>query len=92
MNKWNSIDVQMRLICKIKEGVDFNLNSHECLNILHTFVFRLYFVMLTNGTSPNVRAIAKTIPPIRPAKFSCQGIELIPNKHANISKSLINAK
>lgn len=48
--------------------------------------------MLTNGTSPNVKAIAKTMPPIRPAKLSCQGIELIPNKHASISNNLINAK
>ena len=57
-----------------------------------TFDFRLYLVILTNGTKANVNPIPKKIPPIRPAKFCCQGKVLIPKRHAAINKSLIRAK
>lgn len=48
--------------------------------------------MFTNGTSANVSPMPKKIPPIRPAKFCCQGKVLMPNRHAAINKSFIRAR
>jgi hypothetical protein len=71
-----------------------NLTAGMKMSHVHelTFDFRLYFVMLKKGTSPKVRTVPKRIPPMIPTKFSCQGIELIPNKQVIISNNFIKAK
>lgn len=83
--------VQMRLIWK---DVGNCVKNHVAIwtDFPPTFDFRLYFVMFTNGTSANVSPIPKKMPPIRPAKFCCQGKVLMPNRHAAINRSFIRAR
>ena len=62
------------------------------ISIKLTFDFLLYLERLTNGTSAKVSAVPNTNPPIKPAKFCCQGSVPIPNNDAAIRSNFIRAK